>query len=100
MPLFNSVPFVDIPTVPPVPPFEKPPGLPPLPLPPDDPLFAVSHATNDVDPPPKQVAPNASLELPFTFCNPPLPTLILYEPVGIVIFVAYKTAPPPPPAPI
>ena len=53
------------------------PVLPPLPLPPAVPLFCVAHATYDVEPPPRQVAPNTSLELPFTFGAPPFPTLIV-----------------------
>ena len=79
VPEFNNVPFVDTPTLPPIPEIvvAQLPGLPPLPLPPDVPLFCVFHATYDVDPPPKHMAPNASLELPFTFCAPPFPTLIV-----------------------
>ena len=99
VPEFNKVPLVDIPTPPPLPPPALP-GLEPLPLPPLLPLFGVGQITAVVEPPPKHMAPNASLELPFTFCAPPFPTLIVYIPVGITTLVAYKTAPPPPPPPL
>ena len=79
VPEFNKDPFVDTPTPPPTPIIvvAQLPGLPPLPLPPAVPLFGVFQATYDVDPPPKHIDPNASLELPFTFCAPPFPTLIV-----------------------
>ena len=65
---------MDTPTPPPI--AVLLPELPPLPLPPEVPLLAVAQATKGVDPPPKQIAPNASVERPFTFTLPPLPTLI------------------------
>ena len=99
----NKAPIVDTPTLPPTgnvtsgcTDFPPPPLPPELPLP----ILAGSHPVLAAEPPPNIVAPNPSVDLPLTSPGiAPLPTLILYDPLVIVIFVPYNTAPPPPPPP-